>query len=203
MLGARSTLVTDKASLVPAMRSNAQRNGLIDRVRCAALQWSDSPELPRDWQPHSGEAAGSGRRALVLMSDCLNPVYGREHATALAATLHAILSRCAASPEVEGVDADGAMPMGLLSQMRRGLGEAEATFFDACTRLGLEATLLQRRQLHLSDMSSEHSEAVSEGVGAKAEAEAGGGAAGSAKVQQGECVVYSLKLKAGPVASTP
>ena len=75
-------------ALVPALLANIEANGWHaggERVvRCQELTWA---------RTLSGLPTGSD---LVLCSDCLNPVYGTEHAAALAATIHALLSRAQA-----------------------------------------------------------------------------------------------------------
>ncbi len=76
------------------------------------------------------------------MSDCLNSVYGDRHALALAATLRCLLERALCN--------GGANPTGLISQARRGSGEAEAIFFAECERIGLEVTLLSTVHLPAS-----------------------------------------------------
>lgn len=146
LVGATDVLLTDKPSLLPAMQANAAANGLA-HVRCAALEWSvhglRSDEL----------LEGSD---LVLMSDCLNPVYGEQHAVALAATLHALLSRAEAQrcfDDDDDIDDDDAsqLPLGVLSQTRRGHGEAEAEFFAECKRRGMSATLVETAHVPTAD----------------------------------------------------
>ena len=72
--------------------------------------------------------------SVVLMSDCLNPVYGLAHADDLAAVLHALLSR---RSRLHAARVNVPRPIGLLAQTRRGDGVAEKAFFAACERLGL------------------------------------------------------------------
>ena len=119
-LGAPAVLLTDKPALISCCETNISANKLADRVSAEALTWTEAC-LPATTIPQGAD--------LVLMSDCLNPIYGDEHAAALASTLHCILSRASSS--------SGATPLGLLSQTRRGKGLAEAIFFKACVRLGL------------------------------------------------------------------
>jgi hypothetical protein len=132
-LGATRVLLTDKRALLPTLEHNIALNSAGGRVECAELTWSTAP-LPPDQLPHGAE--------LVLMSDCLNSVYGEQHALALAATLHCLLERAL---RIGGVN-----PTGLISQGRRGSGEAEAIFFAECERIGLEVTLLSTVHLPAS-----------------------------------------------------
>lgn len=118
-LGARNVLLTDQPALLPACVSNVTANGMEASVRAEALEWAE--ELPAEVLPQGAD--------LVLMSDCLNPVYGETHAQCLAATLHAILRRATAHGHRESE--------GLMAQTRRGRRLAEAAFFSACERLGL------------------------------------------------------------------
>lgn len=138
-LGAREVTLTDKESLVPALRANVTANQLDAIVTCEALEWSDG--VPAH--------VLKGGADVVLMSDCLNPVYGERHAEALAAVLDDLLRRRAAAIAGEARAADVAPsaphdeePMGLLSQTRRGDGVAEACFWRACERLGLRGEKL-------------------------------------------------------------
>ena len=131
LLGSEEVLLTDKPSLLPSLERNARANGACPSVRCAALEW------------HSVATAGLGDEVpcgadLVLMSDCLNPVYGPNHASGLAWTLRALLSRRA-----ETLSEHASEPLGLLAQTRRGRCEAEATFFAECERCQLRATLIE------------------------------------------------------------
>jgi hypothetical protein len=144
-LGAQRVVLTDKASLVPAMRQNIAANehlcsGDSQVISCTALEWSDN------MAPLAGLEEGADGADIVLMSDCLNPVYGETHAVALAATLHALLVG-AGRRRREGATARDAMastlePVGYLSQTRRGEGVAEAAFFEACERYGLQSTVV-------------------------------------------------------------
>ena len=120
-LGAHDVLLTDQPSLLPTCLANVAANGMERCVRAEALEWTEA--LPVTVLPHGAD--------LVLMSDCLNPVYGDTHAQCLAATLRVILSRAV----MFGSERE---PIGLLAQARRGKGVAEAAFFAACERLGLE-----------------------------------------------------------------
>jgi hypothetical protein len=131
-LGAARVLLTDKAALLPTLQHNIALNSAAGCVECRELTWSTAP-LPPDQLPHGAD--------LVLMSDCLNAVYGEQHALALAATLRCVLQRALRTGGVL------VSPTGLVSQARRGSGRAEATFFAECERLGLEATLLRTWQL--------------------------------------------------------
>jgi hypothetical protein len=124
-LGATRVLLTDKAALLPTLQHNIALNSAAGCVECSELTWSTAP-LPPDQLPHGAD--------LVLMSDCLNAVYGDHHALALAATLRCVLERA--------LRTGGPPPTGLMSQARRGGGRAEATFFAECERIGLEAALL-------------------------------------------------------------
>lgn len=130
-LGASRVLLTDMISLVPTLQDNAISNGFAPPgVTCMALAWGDA--LP------TAELRQTGAD-VVLMSDCLNPVYGAAHATALASTLRELLERANAGA---GTNAHEDEAAALLSQTRRGHQLAEASFFDACSQTGLEATLL-------------------------------------------------------------
>ena len=128
-LGAQQVVLTDKAELVPALLANIEANGWHaggERVvRCQELTWA---------RTLSGLPTGSD---LVLCSDCLNPVYGTEHAAALAATIHALLSRAQAQHGAQCLEA-------LVSQTRRGDEVAERAFFAACDEIGLASTVLLR-----------------------------------------------------------
>ena len=134
-LGARAVVLTDKPSLLHTMCSNVTANDLELTVSCMGLEWTE--ELPTTL-PNGGE--------VVLMSDCLNPVYGEKHAAGLASTLHACLSRSSqhSNSNADGSGEDGGgedairLPLGLLAQTRRGDGVAEAAFFVACRDLGLQ-----------------------------------------------------------------
>ena len=140
LLGSRDVLLTDKASLLPALERNAHANGVCPAsVRCATLDWHRVATAGlEDALPRGAD--------LVLMSDCLNPVYGPDHASGLARTLRAILSRriesrAACAPET--ASAHASEPFGLLAQTRRGRCEAEATFFAECEQCGVRATLVE------------------------------------------------------------
>jgi len=124
-LGAPNVVLTDLPSLLSTCVANVRANSMEATVRAEALAWA--LELP-------GDAFSEGAD-LVLMSDCLNPVYGEAHAECLAATLHALLSRATAQG---GSDT----PVGLLAQARRGEGVSESVFFGACARLGLVSELM-------------------------------------------------------------
>lgn len=136
-LGAKRVLVTDKSSLLPTLAHNIRLNSLCSSVECRELFWTTTA-LPPDQLPQGAD--------LVLMSDCLNAVYGDQHALALAATLRCLLERGQQSRGSE----DEPAPMGLLSQARRGSGRAEAVFFAECERVGLESTLLSTCHLPAS-----------------------------------------------------
>lgn len=128
-LGAPSVTVTDMPSLLEQIEHNVQANSLEHLVRTEALTWAR--ELPA--------GSCSSGADIVLMSDCLNAIYGEAHAQCLAATLHALLRRAV---ERDGIDEEQHTPIGLLSQTRRGEDTAEAQFFAACSALGMKHTLL-------------------------------------------------------------
>lgn len=121
--------VTDMPSLLEQIEHNVQANSLEHLVRTEALTWAR--ELPA--------GSCSSGADIVLMSDCLNAIYGEAHAQCLAATLHALLRRAV---ERDGIDEEQHTPIGLLSQTRRGEDTAEAQFFAACSALGMKHTLL-------------------------------------------------------------
>ena len=147
-LGAHDVLLTDLESLLPALEANVERNRatLVQsdtraRISCAALPWTCDETAVDALPAELRKGIERSGPPLVLMADCLNPIYGDEHARALACTLHAILC-CVDGNGAVGVPSEAA-PLGLLSQTRRGEGAAESIFFDECTRLGLVPTLLQ------------------------------------------------------------
>ena len=141
-LGAPSVTVTDMPSLLEQIEHNVQANSLEHLVRTEALTWAR--ELPA--------GSCSSGADIVLMSDCLNAIYGEQHAQCLAATLHALLRRAVerdgSTHEEQMALTAGSIheeqhtPIGLLSQTRRGEGAAEAQFFAACSALGMKHTLL-------------------------------------------------------------
>jgi hypothetical protein len=137
VLGANRVLLTDKISLLPTLAHNIALNPAGRSVESRELTWTTAG-LPPDQLPEGAD--------LVLMSDCLNAVYGEEHALALAATLRCLLERGLQAGRVEHRPA----PMGLLSQARRGSGQAETVFFAECDRIGLVAALLSTCHLPAS-----------------------------------------------------
>lgn len=130
-LGATRVTLTDKCALLETLAHNICLNSLGSSVECRELTWSTTP-LPHDVF-HDGAD-------LVLMSDCLNSVYGDQHAVALASTLRCLLQRRLQLQHP--AHATSASPMGLLSQARRGSGQAEDTFLSECARIGLVAELV-------------------------------------------------------------
>jgi hypothetical protein len=130
VLGARRVVLTDKPSLLPTLQHNVDAN-------LRAINAADVACEPLEWSAAVVMDGPIGDADVVLMSECLNPVYGDQHASALAATLHTVLRRAAASRP-----ADAPAPLGLLSQTRRGEGVAESVFFEECARFGLVATLV-------------------------------------------------------------
>ena len=135
-MGAQSVLLTDKPSLVGVLRANVDRNGLAETCTCESLLWTTSGDPVLQNHPR-------GPHLMVLMSDCLNPVYGDEHAEALAATLHALLAAAASDSAAASGAGDHNGPLGLLAQVQRGEGTAESIFFASCGRLGLDSRLLK------------------------------------------------------------
>jgi hypothetical protein len=129
-LGATRVILTDKCALLETLAHNIRLNSLGSSVECRELTWSTAP------LPHHVFHDGAD---LVLMSDCLNSVYGNQHALALACTLRCLLQR---RQQLLPAHATSACPMGLLSQARRGSGQAEHTFFSECSRIGLVAELV-------------------------------------------------------------
>jgi hypothetical protein len=157
-LGATRVLLTDKGALLPTLEHNIKLNSVGGSVGCRELAWSTAA-LPRDVLPDGAD--------LVLMSDCLNVVYGDQHAAALASTLRCILQR---RLQAEAVCCPPA-PLALLSQARRGSGKAEAAFFAECERIGLATQLISTSLLPASA-------AASDSIGFQAShADAGEGAA--------------------------
>ena len=77
MLGARRCILSDKAELLPALKANAAANGFAATVECTALDWADT----------LAEETMADGASVVLMSDCLNPVYGLDHADDLGSSL--------------------------------------------------------------------------------------------------------------------
>jgi len=128
-LGARQVLLTDKLALLPVLRANVTANGFDGQVRCEVLEWTDNG---------SADGALSAGAELILVSDCLNPVYGSEHAGALATTICGALSHAQR--------AGCQRPEALLAQTRRGEEVAESSFFAACTAIGLVVTLLRKER---------------------------------------------------------
>jgi hypothetical protein len=147
-LGAARVTLTDKSALLPTLQHNINLNSIGDSVVCRELTWSTTA-LPPDVLPHGAD--------LVLMSDCLNVVYGDQHAPALASTLRCLLER-----RLHWHNRCGS-PIGLLSQVRRGGGKAEAVFFAECERIGLLATLVSTCSSS-SSSSSSSSEAEQDAV---------------------------------------
>jgi hypothetical protein len=131
-LGAAQVTLTDQSALLRTLAHNICLNSLGSSVACRELTWSTSC-LPHDVF-HDGAD-------LVLMSDCLNSVYGDQHALALAATLHCLLKR--KQQLQQPADTRPPSPLGLLSQARRGSGQAEDTFFSECARIGLTVQLVE------------------------------------------------------------
>jgi hypothetical protein len=129
-LGATRVTLTDKCALLETLAHNIRLNSLGSSVECRELTWSTAP------LPHHVFHDGAD---LVLMSDCLNSVYGDQHALALAYTLRCLLQR---RLQLLPGHATSASPMGLLSQAQRGSGQAEHTFFSECARIGLVAELV-------------------------------------------------------------
>lgn len=125
-LGAKHVILTDKRSLLPLLRINATAAGAAlskhAQIEVHSLEWSEDP-MP---------VSTFGEVDLVLMSDCLNPVYGTGHATALAATLGKLLRNSANT-----CCGERPMPLGLLAQTRRGQCVAEAEFFSSTSRFGM------------------------------------------------------------------
>ena len=136
-LGAPRVLLTDKPALLPALRANALANGFsAGRVDVEALSWAEP--LPAHLAPRGAD--------VVLMSDCLNPVYGSEHALGLASTLHALLLARTVATAPAATHAPGGpvpRPVGLLAQTQRGDRLAEAAFFAACGPVGLRCEALR------------------------------------------------------------
>jgi hypothetical protein len=85
------------------------------------------------------------------MSDCLNVVYGDQHAVALASTLHCLLQR---RLQTDAIDCPPA-PLALLSQARRGSCKAEAAFFAECERIGLVTAQVSTSLLPASAVASD------------------------------------------------
>lgn len=137
VLGARRVLLTDKESLLPTLQANVAANGLAEgRVQCDTLAWRAEGLHPTTLVDGAD---------IILASDCLNPVYGNEHAAALAATIRDTLLRARNAREQHHASGSaGTEPEALLAQTSRGEEVAEAVFFDACKRLGLRVTLQRR-----------------------------------------------------------
>ena len=116
-LGAPNVVLTDKPDLLPTLQANAAANSFsCSGVGCESLSWSLNG-LPSNRLPCGAD--------LVLASDCLNPVYGDDHAVALAATIRDLLHRARRS------SAARIEPEALLAQTRRGVEVAERLFFAA------------------------------------------------------------------------
>ena len=129
-LGAPNVVLTDKPDLLPTLQANAAANSFsCSGVGCESLSWSLNG-LPSNRLPCGAD--------LVLASDCLNPVYGDDHAVALAATIRDLLHRARRS------SAARIEPEALLAQTRRGVEVAERLFFAACARIGMSVELLHR-----------------------------------------------------------
>lgn len=141
--GARAVALTDKALALPVLQRNAAANRSLGAIRVFVLEWSCTaerrglyPELP----------SGSD---LLLAADCLNPIYGEEHARALAATIAALLHRSLRL-------SDATDPIALVAQTSRGGGEpgkeagkrmggeAEGIFLQSAAEFGL---VVQRVEL--------------------------------------------------------
>ena len=128
-LGAARVLLTDQPSAVPLLQHNAttaENLGLRATIEVRPLCWR------ADWDPATSDDELPSVADLVLVSDCLNPVYGPTHASELAGTMFALLHR---SPDA----------LGLVAQTARGKCEAEAAFFTACRARGLVVRALEAR----------------------------------------------------------
>ena len=140
-LGSTHVLLTDVADLVPVLERNAAKNvGMLAALHgstggctidSTALTWAEQPAGPITTVPALAHGAG-----MVLMSDCLNAIYGERHALELAATLAELLRRAAAHGDPQ--------PVGLMSQTPRKSEFTEALFFEACATLGLTSTEVTR-----------------------------------------------------------
>ena len=124
VLGAATVVLTDLPELLETCERNAARNAAraAGTVTCAPLAWGEAD---------AAEPAGD----LVLMSDCVNSIYGVGIGRRLATTLGRIL-RKAPSPR----DA-----VGLWAQTFRGEATAEREFLRSCADLGLALRELPRR----------------------------------------------------------
>ena len=141
-LGSTHVLLTDVADLVPVLERNALKNaGMLAglhggaagcTIDCAALAWAEQPAGALTPIPTLAHGA-----AMVLMSDCLNAIYGKRHALELAATLAELLCRAMAHGDPE--------PVGLMSQTPRKSEFTEALFFEACAAHGVTSTEVTRR----------------------------------------------------------
>lgn len=151
-LGARRVLLTDKIALLPTLQANVAavcpqqpnpecgvlhcssiirvsvwQNHLTSgyHVRCEELTWAEDG-LPSSRLPFGAD--------IVLAADCLNPIYGGEHAGALAATIRDALHRSRMHHKQHGSCCAGPQPEALLAQTRRGHRVAESVFFAACAQ---------------------------------------------------------------------
>ena len=124
VLGAANVVLTDLPELLETCERNAARNAAraAGTVTCAPLAWGEAA---------AAEPAGD----LVLMSDCVNSIYGVGIGRALATTLGRML-RKAPSPR----DA-----VGLWAQTFRGEATAEREFLRSCADLGLALRELPAR----------------------------------------------------------
>lgn len=133
-LGARHVLLTDKSSSLSLLRQNANEcEELPGIVEVCALSWQ-SDWTTDDVIPHGVD--------VVLASDCLNPIYGSSHATALAATIAALLCRATSTG------------FALVAQTVWGRREAETEFLSACRCHGLELTAATQ------ELTNSHQETV-------------------------------------------
>jgi hypothetical protein len=139
-LGAKRVLLTDKLALIPTLQHNISLNSFDCSVECRELTWTTQLQDDRQFQGAD----------LVLMSDCLNVVYGDQHALALAATLRRLLER-----RLQTRPCQSLAPAALLSQARRGSGASEAMFLAECNRLGLIASLVSTSHLPSSVVAAE------------------------------------------------
>lgn len=127
-----ATLATDQGSMVPLIARNGEANLVEDeaaRFSAAEIEWG-TPLAER-------VEAWGGRYDVVLVSDCLNPIYGEESYAALAMSVRALAARGALlvlafearGAESRPIAAAGAIAAQVASCVaaRRGCGHRYAT----------------------------------------------------------------------------